>query len=151
MESMADKAKRIVELYEAGFGCSQILIKLGLEARGQSNPGLVRAMSGLAGGVGSSGNLCGVLTGGACLLGLWAGNGGPGEEEHDRFFLMVDELVEWFDMEIGRRCGGMNCAQIADCSLTLAGPLPGCCGVILAAWDKVGEILRKNGVQSLGR
>ncbi|MDA8334723.1 MAG: C-GCAxxG-C-C family protein [Peptococcaceae bacterium] len=145
---MVDVATRIRELYREGFGCSQILILLGLEARGRCDPDLVRSMSGLAGGVGSSGHLCGVLTGGACLLGFYAGKGDRREREHDRFFLMLDELVEWFEKDIGLRCGGVNCTEIADCSLAEAGPLPRCCGIILTGWEKVGEILRKNGAGS---
>lgn len=41
-----DKTRRILELYQEGFGCSQILLLLGLKARGQSSPALIRAMSG---------------------------------------------------------------------------------------------------------
>jgi len=147
---MADTTQRILELHNEGFGCSQILLLLGLEALGRSNPGLIRAMSGLAGGVGSSGNLCGALTGGACLIGLYAGKGDAGEEEHDRFFLMVDELVEWFVNKVGRPCGGINCVEIGDCPLALATPLPRCCGIVLATWNKVGEILGENRISLAG-
>lgn len=77
-------------------------------------------------------------------MGLYAGKGNTREEEHGRFLLMVDELVEWFGREIGRRCGGINCAEIADCPLAYAPDLPRCCSIIGSTWDKVGEILREN-------
>ena len=67
---MMDELLRMLELAGQGFHCSQILLFLGLEAQGKRNPDLIRAMSGLAGGVGFSGDICGALTGGACLLGL---------------------------------------------------------------------------------
>lgn len=141
---MTDKEKRVVELYRQNFGCSQILLLLGLEALEQSNAGLIRAMSGLSGGVGSLGNLCGALTGGACLIGLYAGKGHAGEDEHDRFFLMIDELADWFVNMVGRQCGGITCVEIGDCSLALETPLLRCCSIITATWNKVEEILLKN-------
>ena len=60
---------RMLELSGQGFYCAQILLILALEAEGKENPDLVRAMSGLNGGLGFSGNVCGALTGGCCLLG----------------------------------------------------------------------------------
>jgi len=141
---MPETAEKIRKLYHQGYGCSQILLLLGLEAQGVSNPGLVRAMAGLAGGVGSSGRLCGALTGGACLIALYAGRGAAGEAEHDRFYLMMDQLIEWFEGVYGRKCGGMDCEQVADCEPFLDGSLPPCCGLVLATWEKVVEILRRN-------
>ena len=64
-----DDLDQLMNLRKQGFFCSQILILQGLEMMGKSNPDLVRAMHGLAGGLGFSGELCGALTGGASLLG----------------------------------------------------------------------------------
>jgi len=141
---MTETADKIVKWYHQGFGCSQILLLLGLEAQGVSNPGLVRAMAGLAGGVGSSGRLCGALTGGACLIGLYAGRGAVSDAEHDRFYLMMDQLIEWFDSTIGQRCGGLDCEQVAECEPVLNGFRPRCCTIVMATWEKVVEILRHN-------
>ncbi|MFZ0931868.1 MAG: C-GCAxxG-C-C family protein, partial [Syntrophobacteraceae bacterium] len=55
---------RMIHLAEQGFYCSQILLLMGLEARGKNNVDLVRSVSGLAGGIGFSGEVCGALTGG---------------------------------------------------------------------------------------
>ena len=66
--STMDEMLKMLELSGQGFHCSQILLFLGLEAQGKSNPDLIRAMSGLAGGVGFCGDTCGALTGGACLI-----------------------------------------------------------------------------------
>lgn len=41
---------RMMQLALKGYFCSQILIILGLEARGKNDSDLVRAMHGLAGG-----------------------------------------------------------------------------------------------------
>ena len=61
-----DLFDRILELSRYGYFCSQILAILMLETTGEENPGLVRAMGGLNGGVGFSGGCCGCMTGGAC-------------------------------------------------------------------------------------
>ncbi len=60
---MADESFRIAELMLEGDTCGHILAKLALEAVGRDNPDLVRAMSGLAVGMGRGFN-CGCLTGG---------------------------------------------------------------------------------------
>ena len=93
---------RMIQLSQQGFHCSQILLIMGLEAQGKNNVDLVKSMAGLAGGLGFSGDVCGTLTGGACLLGLYAGKGDPREEEDERLNLMIGELVEWFANEYGR-------------------------------------------------
>ena len=84
-----DGMEQMMALRKQGFYCSQILILQGLELMGKSNPDLVRAMQGLAGGMGFSGEICGALTGGACLLGLYAGKGLPEQEGDPRLAFMV--------------------------------------------------------------
>ena len=96
---MTDELIRMMELSQQGFYCSQIMIIMALEAQGKSNPDLVRAMSGLLGGIGFCGKTCGTLTGGACLIGLYAGKGTVEEQPDSRLYLMMSELVEWFEKE----------------------------------------------------
>ncbi len=69
---MADESFRIAELLLDGHTCGHILVKLALEAQGRDDPDLVRAMSGLALGMGQGFN-CGSLTAGCCVLGLYGG------------------------------------------------------------------------------
>ena len=63
----------LMELGMQGFECSQILMMLALETDGCENPDLIRAMSGLTGGMGHCQKECGALTGGCCVLGYFAG------------------------------------------------------------------------------
>jgi C_GCAxxG_C_C family probable redox protein len=107
-----DETFRLITLAGQGFYCSQILLLMGLEAQGKSNPDLVRAVAGLAGGLGFTGDTCGALTGGACLLGLYAGKGLPEEPEDEKLNLMISELVDWFTEEFGKRHGGIRCETI---------------------------------------
>ena len=64
---MTDEMIRMMQLAGQGFYCSQVLLIMGLEAQGKSNPDLIRSMSGLAGGLGFTGDTCGALTGGAFI------------------------------------------------------------------------------------
>jgi hypothetical protein len=137
--------EKINQLKQQGYYCSQILLKMGLELQGLTNADLVRSVGALAGGVGFSGNLCGALTGGACLLGLYAGKGMPNEKEDERLNLMVLELVNWFETTIGKQyCDtpdtiAMNCTQILEDNQSNI-PLR-CPGIIQAVWQKSKQIL----------
>jgi hypothetical protein len=133
----------MIQLAQLGFHCSQILLFMGLEAQGKGNVDLIRSMSGLAGGLGFSGDVCGVLTGGACLLGLYAGRGTADEEEDPRLNLMIGELLEWFTTEHGRKYGGIHCE-------TILGEDPRsrktrCPSLIFGTYQKVKDLLSQNG------
>jgi len=145
---MTNEMMRMVELGRQGFYCSQILLFMGLEAQGKSNTDLIRVMSALAGGLGFSGDLCGALTGGACLLGLYAGRGLPEEEEDPRLNLMITELVEWFAQEYGQVYGGIRCE-------TILGDDPvakrtRCPTLVLGTYEKVKALLLENGFDLSG-
>ncbi len=142
-------SNRLMELRAQGFYCSQILILCGLEEMGKENPDLVRAVHGLAGGLGFSGELCGALTGGACLLGLYAGKGNPSDEEDPRLIFMTEALVDWFRKEYGEPFGGIRCEEILDgdqqnqirrCPIMVAGVL-----------KKAIELLEENGFNLSGK
>lgn len=147
---MNDELLRMLELSMQGFNCSQILLLLGLEARGKSDPDLVRAMTGLGGGLGFSGKTCGALTGGVCLLGLYAGRGTAEESEHDRFLLMVEDLVRWFEEETGGAYGGINCAEILGDELANKTVTPRCGSIVSGTYARVREILTANGIDPAG-
>jgi C_GCAxxG_C_C family probable redox protein len=134
---------RMIELAGQGFYCSQILLLMGLEAQGKADADLIRAMAGLVGGLGFSGDVCGALTGGACLLGLYAGKGAPGEEEDPRLHVMVGELVEWFTREYGQRYGGIHCAAILDDNPQHR--TTRCPALVLGIYEKVKSLLLENG------
>lgn len=142
---MNDLGFRMIALAGQGFFCSQILIILGLEAQGKSNPDLVRAMTSLAGGLGFSGDTCGALTGGACLLGLYAGRGAPEEEEEEdeKLNLMIGQLVEWFTQVHSELYGGIHCTDIL--AEDPANQKVRCPGIVMATYDKVTSLLLENG------
>ena len=139
---------RVAELALKGYKCSHILVQIGLDALGKDNPELLRAMSGLANGMGE-GLICGALTGGCCLIGMYAGTDGKGREEHGRLPLMLAEFTEWFREEFGKRYGGIDCALIMQDDPQLKRGR--CPTLILESVKKAREILEANGFELDGR
>ncbi len=143
-----DELDQLMALRKQGFYCSQILILHGLEQMGKSNPDLVRAMQGLAGGLGFTGELCGALTGGASLIGLYAGKGTAEQAEDPRLLFMTEDLVKWFKAEYGQQFGGIRCAEILSGSnQNLAQRCP---VMVSGVLQKVKELLVENGFDLSG-
>lgn len=107
-----DELTRISQLHMQGFHCAQVLLIMGLEHQGKEDPDLIRAMNGLSGGLGFQGKNCGALAGGACLLALFAGRGKLEETEQRSLNLMIQQLVEWFEVGFGEEFGGIDCQNI---------------------------------------
>jgi len=140
---MDDARIRMMELSQKGYYCSQIQLSLALEAQGKQDPDLIRAMAGLAVGVGEGAGTCGALTGAACMIALYAGKGQDSETEMDEFRLMLAELWEWFDNEVGAAYGGVRCDDI----LSDGTPMKQRCGpIVAAAYSQAIEILTEHGI-----
>ena len=143
---MDDLEMRMLRWGRQGFSCAQILLLLALEARGESNPGLVRAMAGLAYGCGTGRATCGTLTGGCCLLAFYAGKGSDGEHPSERLPMMLQEFSDWFEARVGQAHGGIACEVIVGADGPAAARQS--CGTIVAeTYGKAMEILAANGVE----
>jgi C_GCAxxG_C_C family probable redox protein len=141
-----DDLMRMMKLKQQGFYCSQIMVSMGLEDQGKSNPDLVGAARGLAGGLGFAGGVCGALTGATCLLGLYAGKGSPEEKDDPRLDWMVQALVEWFNEEYGSQYGGIRCNDIlADDPSNMAARCP---SVVVGTYQKARELLAQYEVEA---
>ena len=142
-----DDMMRMLQLYREGYNCSQILMTLGLETMGKENSDLVKAIAGLGGGIGFTGKTCGALTGGACLLSLYAGKGMPDGKNDDFFSMaMIADLTDWFEETIGKAHGSINCEAIIGDDLENKVPTPACATIIGDTYNKIKEILIANGV-----
>jgi len=130
---------RLAELSLQGYGCAQILAILALEGLGKESPELVRAVSGLHGGL-FAGKVCGALSGGCCVLALHAGRGKADELQDPRLAPMIQELVEWFEEEYGPRFGGIDCQQIVGDDP--ANRFTRCPELVAAVHEKLREILK---------
>jgi C_GCAxxG_C_C family probable redox protein len=116
---------------------------LGLEQQGKSNPDVVRTMTGLAGGLGFTGKVCGALTGAVCLLGLYAGRGELEERENHILNTMIEELVVWFEERFGQEYGGIDCHQILQDDPW--NRLTRCPALVTETYVKAKELLEENG------
>lgn len=140
---MSKEMARIAQLHAQGFHCSQILLTLGLEKQKKTNPDLVRAVAGLAGGLGFTGKNCGALTGAVCLLGLYAGRGELEERENHLLNAMIEQLVEWFEERFGKEYGGIDCVTILQDDPW--NKLTRCPALVTECYAKAMELLAENG------
>ena len=130
-----------MDLAMQGYQCSQILMVLALEAQGKENPDLVKAMSGLVGGMGC-GKTCGALTGGSCVLGLYAGKDSSENNSDDRLQGMLRQFVDWFEAEYTVRYGGIDCADIVQDDMR--NRMARCPTIVIESLEKLKEILAEN-------
>lgn len=139
---MSDTGFRIAELLLAGMKCSDVVMQLALDARGEANPALIKAMSGLAFGVGSGAN-CGAFTGGACVLGLVLGRDEPDGTDDPRLAAALEEFGGWFQAAMVDRHGGINCADIMRFDEVRRRSI--CPALIGEVWEKVNDALAEQG------
>ena len=144
---MNDESLRMMELAMQGFQCSQILLQFALEAGGKQDPDLIRAMGGLAAGLGC-GKACGALTGGCCLLGLYAGKGTSESQPDERLGEMLRRFVEWFELEFTSRYGGIDCSDILG--EDPRNKIMRCPGVVLESLQQLRSILKGSGFEFTG-
>jgi ferredoxin len=103
--------------------------------------GSARALLGELGGMGC-GKTCGALTGGCCLLGLYAGKDSSENNADDRLQGMLSRFVEWFETEYTARYGGIDCAEIVGDDMR--NRMARCPGIVMESLKKLGEILAEN-------
>ncbi len=143
-----DELERLTMYRQQGFYCSQMLLLEGLNQMGKSNPDLIRAMQALANGLSLNGEICGALSGGACLLGLYAGKGIPEENEDPSLVIMVSDLVDWFKSEYGQPYGGIRCDEILTGNRQ--NMLTRCPLMVTGVLQKTRELLVENGFDLYG-
>jgi C_GCAxxG_C_C family probable redox protein len=114
---MDDAQMLVLELGSKGYSCAQIVMAGALGLMGRENPDLLRAMAGLAQGVGWSGEICGALAGGVCLIALHTGKGQDAEDALPEAGPLMNDLVEWFREEL--------CAGGAITCDAILGDIPG--------------------------
>ncbi len=138
----------ILPLVREGYCCSQLLMHLLLQGAGQENPQLLRAMHGLCFGMGGTEGPCGLLSGGACILGCFAGRGAVDENAHPSLAPMVHEYQQWFlaQTQSSGLCHEIleKLEQKSDTVSSPQEPRHAKCGDLLAAcWEKLLELLEK--------
>lgn len=143
---MGADAFKMFKLANSGYCCSQIMVIMYLEDNGIENVPLVKAMSGLCAGIGSQGKACGVLTGAACLFGIFAGKGTDEETRDDNLKKMIQEFTKWFENEFEySECVDIITVDVlSDINQHEAYPVK-CGSIIQKSYNKVNEILKEYG------
>jgi hypothetical protein len=140
---MSEVLLEALPLARSGYCCSQILMKLVLDAQGVDNPGLLRAMHGLCRGLAFRHGACGLLTGGICTLSYLTGKGGEDDEAH----LFREEIrykyLEWFK-ETVKECGGTECFQITR-FMAESSEIE-CASLLSQCWEKLLDLLEEYGI-----
>lgn len=139
---MSDVEHDVLQRGAQGFNCSQIVLSLGLELAGVERPDLIRMAHGLGHGIGQSGEVCGALLGGVCLVSWHCGRGAAEDAGHPMLDAMLSDLVSWFRESACAGYCGIRCADI----LEDAGGRPHperCAGLTASCYEKAIEILQE--------
>jgi len=141
---MGVDAFKMFKLASNGFCCSQILIIMYLEGNGMENIPLVKAMAGLCAGVGNTGKTCGIVIGGACLFGIYAGKGVDIETRDDNLKKMIKRYVEWFEEEFeSTECVDMITVDVLNDMDRNEGYPIKCGNAIQKSYNKINELLKE--------
>ena len=130
-------------LTSAGYCCSQIMVKMALDAEEKENADLLRAVNGFC--IGSTQKTCGVLNGGIAVLGLYAGKGTGTERPRPGFTGMVDEFSDWFQNEFGStQCQDIiGVLTVTDFQSNQEYRMK-CGDILIKSYQKIRQILQEN-------
>lgn len=134
----------MLTLSAKGYFCSQILMQLALDMDEADNPDLIRAMSGLNGGMGFTGHTCGVLTAGCCFIGYFCGKGEDDEIEASNMNAMIDAYVQWFTEDLTAEHCSTECHAILDGDMK--NQMRICPQLVSSAYEKLVTLLQEGNV-----
>jgi C_GCAxxG_C_C family probable redox protein len=86
---------------------------VGQKKIGEENPGLIRSMAPMGGGIASTGGPCGAVVGGIALLGSLLGRDEPENKDDPLMWKTSVILYKRFEKEVAQEYGGVNCFDIA--------------------------------------
>lgn len=139
-----DLEERILELSRYGYACGQILAILLLDTIGEENPKLVQAMQGLNGGIGGSGNVCGCMAAGCCILSFFTGKPDDISYDSPHHKGAMGQFTQWFTDEMELEYQSIECREIVGTDP--AKKVQYCPQIIAATYEKCMEILEERGL-----
>lgn len=94
-----------LKLHEEGYSCAEAVVKAANDCLelGLSDDA-IRMSSGLGGGLGGSGCVCGALNGACLILGVVAGRSDVSEKSKPEIYKHIREFQECFTKEFGSTC-----------------------------------------------
>lgn len=151
MNPMEPLENVIQTLSQKGYCCSQILALLILGAQDRENPDLVRSLGGLCHGIGQSGDACGILTGGCCVIAYLLGGDGDNVKPAPEAKIVQEDFVDWFKEVCDQKWGSIHCSVIID-EDNPKGPDKSHCKVLLAnSWIRLLGILTQHNIAYAAR
>jgi C_GCAxxG_C_C family probable redox protein len=92
-----DRPQQAVQFFQEGFNCAQAVVCAFAPLYAVSAEQAFRSASGFGGGIGNSGETCGVLTGAVMVIGLHFSADTPGDSGNkERVYALVQELTKRF-------------------------------------------------------
>jgi len=139
-----DLEERIMELSSYGYACGQILAVLLLDTIEEKNPTLVRCMQGLNGGIAGSGDVCGCMAAGACLISYFTGKPADDQFDSPHHKGAMGEFARWFTDEMEMEYAATDCRDIVGTNP--AKKVQYCPQIIASTYEKCMEILENRGL-----
>ena len=111
-----DRGARVIANLDSGYNCAESMVLAYADAVGASSDAVVRAATPFGGGLGRTGNVCGLISGAAMILGLAIGRLDPADEEtKERAYARVAELIRSLEASRGSiLCPGILGEDLAD-------------------------------------
>jgi len=109
MENKKTRDEEALNLFAKGFNCSQSVSSVFAEKLNIDKETIIKAAGGFGGGIGSSGNMCGAVTGGIIAIGLKYSSVNSEDTEAKKH---VRELAKDFMKSFAGQFGSVDCKQI---------------------------------------
>ena len=115
MKEREEIAEKAVQLFAEGYHCSQAVLCACAELLRDEppSPEVVAAMAPFAGGMGSSGETCGALSGALATIGFTLGKKAPEQDNHKQMCSISYAMVQKF-AHITEPYGSIRCSDIAQ-------------------------------------
>jgi len=113
-----------------------------LDTEEKDDPDLIRTVGALNDGLRGTGQVCGALTGGMCVLSYYAGQGTAEEMADPDYDNLAQELYDWFKQLIAERYAGISCPDILEGDQ--ANKLARCPGLVEETFGKAVQLLEEH-------
>jgi C_GCAxxG_C_C family probable redox protein len=106
---MKERIKQAVEMFNEGYSCSQAIVAAYGDRFGVDKNTALKIASGLGGGVGRTGGICGAVTGATLILGLKYGTTNPKDKtaKYETY-----KKVQVFCEDFKTRAGSLICREL---------------------------------------
>ena len=140
-----EKEKNLAEKYHlAGNNCVESVVKACNESMDLQIPEVaIRMASGLGGGIGRSGCVCGALTGSCLIIGALAGRADPSEKHQTEVYKYTHEFHERFKEHFGTTC----CRALNKLSFGTPEYRKQCIHITATAADMVSDFIEEKGLR----